>query len=154
VAAQFRGHPAAFIFLFAEQTGRQRLQSLAAAQHGILLRPCGFFSHFLVRDVAGIQNDCAVGMRDKFPGDAFQHSPGTVSIAEAVFAGVLAMRGLQAGAQQFADSASVVRMHELKDRMAHQFVGAAPENALRSGTLVANTSVGRQHRGGIHWILQ
>jgi len=130
VAAQFRGHPAAFIVLLAEQAGRQRLQLLAAAQHGILLRAQIFFGHFLMRDVARIQNNSALRIGDEFPADAFQHAPGAVSIAETEFAGMLALRVSQAGAQELADGVSVVRMHEFEDRAAHQCIGPDPENTL------------------------
>jgi len=44
-------------------------------------------------------------------------------------------------------------MHELEDGMAHQLRGLAPENALRRGALVQDTSVAGQHGGDIHRIL-
>jgi len=153
-AVQFRGHPAAFLFLLAEQAGCQGLQLLAAAHQRFLLRLQGLLGYFLMRNVAGIQNNAALRIGEEFPGDTFQHPPGAVSIAETVFAGMLAMRVSHAGAQESADRLRVVRVHEFEDRPAHQFLGPDPQNALRCGALVANIPVGRQHRGSIHRILQ
>jgi hypothetical protein len=86
VAVELRGHPLAFIFPLAEQTGRQVLQLLAAAHQGILLCQQGLLGHFLMRDVAGVQNNSALRIGDESTGDAFQQPPGAVSVAETVFA--------------------------------------------------------------------
>jgi len=102
-AVQFRGHPPAFLFPLAEQAARQGFQILAVAQQGMVLRLHGLLGHFLMRDVAGIQNDSTLRIGESRPADAIQYSPGAISIAEAEFAGVPAMRISQAVVQKSAD---------------------------------------------------
>jgi hypothetical protein len=64
------------------------------------------------------------------------------------------MRVSQAAAQEFMDRSGIVRVYELEDRTAHQLLGTDAKNALRCRALIPDVSVGGQHCGRIHGILQ